>query len=132
MTWLPHSLWNLPRPGIETVSPALAGRFLSTVPPWRSFFSFLFCHKYFLTFLVIAAYTVACSVTKSCLILCNPMNCSTPGFLVLNYLPEFLKLMSIELMMPSNHLILCGPLLLLPSISPRIRVFSSELAFHIW
>ena len=132
MTWLLRNLWNLPRPGIDPVSPALAGRFLSTVPPGRSFFSFLFCHKYFLTFLVIAAYIVACSVTKSCLILCNPMNCSMPGFLVLNYLPEFLKLMSIELMMPSSHLILCGPLLLLPSISPRIRVFSSESAFHIW
>ena len=42
-----------------------------------------------------------------------------------------LKLMSIELVMPSNHLILCHPLLLLPSIFPRIRVFSSELAFCI-
>ena len=40
------------------------------------------------------------------------------------------KLMSIELVMSSNHLILCRPLLLLPSIFPRIRVFSSELALH--
>ena len=39
--------------------------------------------------------------------------------------------MSIELVMPSNHLILCRPLLLLPSISPSSGVFSSELAFHI-
>ena len=44
---------------------------------------------------------------------------------------SLLKLMSIELMMPSNHLILCLPLLLLPSIFPSIRVFSSELALHI-
>ena len=42
-----------------------------------------------------------------------------------------LKLMSIELVMPSNHLILCHPLLLLPSIFPSIRVFSNELALHI-
>ena len=42
-----------------------------------------------------------------------------------------LKLMSIELMMPSNHLIFCRPLLLLPSIFPSIRVFSNELARHI-
>ena len=42
-----------------------------------------------------------------------------------------LKLMSIESVMPSNHLILCHPLLLLPSIFPRIRVFSKELAFRI-
>ena len=40
-------------------------------------------------------------------------------------------LMSIELVMPSNHLILCCPLLLLPSIFPRIRVFSNESALHI-
>ena len=41
------------------------------------------------------------------------------------------KLMSIELMMPSNHLILCHPILLLPSIFPSIRVFSNELTLHI-
>ena len=43
----------------------------------------------------------------------------------------FLKLMLIELVIPSNHLILCRPLLLLPSIFPTIRVFSSELVLHI-
>ena len=42
------------------------------------------------------------------------------------------KLMSIESVMPSNHLILCCPLLLMPSISPNIRVFSSESALYIW
>ena len=41
------------------------------------------------------------------------------------------KIMSIELVMPSNHLILCHPLLLLPSIFPSIRIFSNESAFHI-
>ena len=44
---------------------------------------------------------------------------------------SLLKLMSIELMMPSNHLILCHPLLLLPSIFPSIRVFSDESVLHI-
>ena len=44
---------------------------------------------------------------------------------------NFLKLMSVELMIPSNHLILCRPLLLLPSIFPSIRVFSNESAHHI-
>ena len=43
-----------------------------------------------------------------------------------------LKLMSIELVMPSDHLILCHPLLLLPSVFPSIRVFSNESALHIW
>ena len=42
-----------------------------------------------------------------------------------------LKLMSIELVMPSNHLILCCPLLLSPSVFPSIRVFSNESALHI-
>ena len=70
--------------------------------------------------------------TQSCPILCDPMDCSTPGFLVLHYLPQsFLKLLSIELMISSNHLILCCPLFLLPSISPSIRVFSNESVLHI-
>ena len=57
-----------------------------------------------------------------------PMICSTPGLPVLHYvLGSLLKLMSIELVMPSNHLILCHPLYLLLSMFPSIRVFSSEL-----
>ena len=44
---------------------------------------------------------------------------------------RLLKLMSIELVMPSNHLILCRPLLLLPSIFPSLRVFSNESVLHI-
>ena len=50
----------------------------------------------------------------------------------LSFIPQsLLKLMSTESAMPSNHLILCRPLLLLPSIFPSIRVFSNELALHI-
>ena len=59
------------------------------------------------------------------------MDCSTPGFPVITNSQSLLKLMSIELVMPSNHLILCHPLLLLPSIFPSIRVFSNESALHI-
>ena len=65
------------------------------------------------------------------MILCDPMDCSMPGFPVHHQLPEFTKLMSIESVMPSNHLILCHPLLLLPSIFSSIRVFSNESALHI-
>ena len=54
-----------------------------------------------------------------------------PGLPVHHQLPESTKLISIELVMPSNHLILCHPLLLLPSIFPSIRVFSNESAFCI-
>ena len=73
-----------------------------------------------------------CSAAKSCLTLWVPMDCSTPGPSVLHCLMEFAQIMSIESMMLSNHLILCHSLLLLlPSIFPSIRVFSSELAVHI-
>ena len=54
-----------------------------------------------------------------------------PGFPVFNYLPPFAQIMSIESVMLPNRLILCHPLLLLPSIFPSIRVFSSKLAVHI-
>ena len=62
----------------------------------------------------------------SCVRLCNPMDCSTPGFPVHHQLPSLPKLMYIELVMKSSHLILCHPLLLLPTIPPSIRVFSNE------
>ena len=55
------------------------------------------------------------------------MDCSTPGFLSFTISQSLLKLLSIESVMPSNHLILSCPLLLLPSIFPSIRVFSYEL-----
>ena len=54
-----------------------------------------------------------------------------PGFPVHHHSRSLLKLMSIESGMPSNHLILCRPLLLLPSVFPSIRVFSNESALHI-
>ena len=72
-----------------------------------------------------------CSVAQLCPTPCDPMHCSTLGFPVLHYLPSLLQLMSIESVMPSNHLILCCPLLLLPSIFPSIRVFSDEWGLHI-
>ena len=59
------------------------------------------------------------------------MDCSTPGFPVHHQLPSRLKLMSIMLVMPSNHLILCHPLPLPPSIFPSIRIFSNESVLHI-
>jgi len=55
------------------------------------------------------------------------MDCSTPASLFFTISQSLLKLMSIESVMPSNHLILCQPLLLLPSIFPNMRVFSNVL-----
>ena len=59
------------------------------------------------------------------------MDQSRPGLPVHHQLLELLKLISIESVIPSNHLILCCPFLLLPSIFPSIRVFSNESALHI-
>ena len=66
------------------------------------------------------------SVAQLCPILCDPIDCSTPGFLSITNSRSSPKLMSIELVMPSRHLILYRPLLLLPPIPPSIRVFSNE------
>ena len=67
------------------------------------------------------------SDSQSCPTLRDPMDWSTPSF---TNSRSLLKLMSIESVMPSNHLIFCRPLLL-PSILPSIRVFSNEPVFHI-
>ena len=72
-----------------------------------------------------------CSVAQLCLILCDPMDCSMQASLSIINSRSLLKHMPIESEMPSNHLILCRPLLLLPSIFPSIRVFSNESALHI-
>ena len=74
------------------------------------------------------------SVTQSCLTLCDP---TTPrgvarqASLSITNSRSLLKLRSIELVMPSNHLILCSPLLLPPLVFPSIRVFSNEAFLHI-
>ena len=60
----------------------------------------------------------------------SPWTAACQAFLSFTISQSLLKLMSIESVMPSNHLILCHPLLLLPSIFPSIRIFSTELALH--
>ena len=72
-----------------------------------------------------------CSVTKSCPTLCDSMDCSTPGFPVLHYLPEFAQTHVHWVRMPSKDLFLCCPLLLLPSIFCSITVFYNESALRI-
>ena len=71
------------------------------------------------------------SVAQSCPTLCDPVNRSTPASLSITNSWSLPKLMSIESVMPSNHLLLCCPLLLLPSIFPSFRVFSNESALNI-
>jgi len=69
------------------------------------------------------------SVTQSCPTLCDPWTAAGQASLSITNSRSLLKLMSIKLAMPSNHLILCRPLIFLPSIFPSIRVFSSS---HVW
>ena len=72
------------------------------------------------------------SVAQSCPILCEPMDCKAhQASLSITNSQSLFKLTSIKLVMPSNHLILCRPLLFLPSIFPSIRVFPNESALRI-
>ena len=66
------------------------------------------------------------SVAQLCPTLCNPVNCSRPGLPAITNSRSSLRLTSIESVMPSSHLILCCPLLLLPPIPLSIKVFSNE------
>ena len=77
----------------------------------------------------VAHFLSCCSVSKSCPTLQTHVTCQVSLSFTISW--SLLKLMSIESVMPSNHLILCQPLLLLPSILPSIRVFSSESALCI-
>ena len=76
-------------------------------------------------------YQSVSSVAQSCLTVFDPMDCSTPGFPGCHQLPELTQTQPIESVMPSNHLILCHPLLLPPSVFPSITVFYNESVLHI-
>ena len=69
------------------------------------------------------------SVTQSCQTLCNPLITARQASLSITW--SSLKFKSIELVMPSSHLILCRPLLLLLPIPPNIRIFSNESTLHM-
>ena len=71
------------------------------------------------------------SVAQLCPTRCDPIDCSTRASLSITNSQSLLKLMSVESVMPSSHFILCGPLLLPPSIFPSIRVSSNESALRI-
>ena len=71
------------------------------------------------------------SVAQLCPNLCDPIDCRTQASLSFTVFRSLLKLMSNQSMMPFNHLIPCCPLILLPSVFPSIRVFSSESVLHI-
>ena len=112
---------NLPKPGIESTSPALAGRFLTTEPLGKPIglaihMVILICLNQSIQF--------SHSVVFDSLQLHGLQHTSLPC--LPRTTQSLLKLMSIQLVMPSNHPNLCHPLLLLPSVFPSIRVFSNE------
>ena len=77
------------------------------------------------------SFSMFSSVAQSCPTLCDPMNRSTPGLPVHHQLPESTQTHVHRVGDVSHHLILCHSLLLLPSIFPKIRVFSNESNLHI-
>ena len=113
--WPPSDLSDTGIESASPTSPALAGRILATSTTWETptlIFSSVQLFSHVLHFAIpwTAASQASLSITNSW---------------------SLLKLMSIELVMPFNHLTLCCPLLLLPSIFPSIRVFSNESVLHI-
>ena len=154
--WLLRGMWDLPRPGIKRMSPALAGGFLTTGPPGKpfsrtcnSFLLFLFNYNaigsiQILTVLssqivplyqfVISLFillSACCSVAQLCLTLCSPMDAAHQSCQSITISQSLLKLMPTESVMPSKHLILCHPLLLLSSVFPSIRLFANESDLRI-
>ena len=87
-------------------------------------FKFLFCTSFY-------CISQKCSVTQSCPTLYDPIHSAHQASMSITNSQRLLKFMSIESVMPSNHLILCCPLLLPPSIFPSIRVFSNESVLPI-
>ena len=90
---------------------------------WSFMTGFLHLKIIFSEFVCIVEFS---SAAQSCPTLCDPMSHSTPGLPIHHQLPEITQTHAHHLVMPSNHLILCCPLLLLPPIPPSIRVFSNE------
>jgi len=112
-------MWDLLGSGMEPMFPALAGVFLTTGPPKK----LSHCSS-IVQFSSIQSF--------SCVwLFVTPRTAAHQAYLSITNSRSLLKLMSIELVMPSNHLILCHPLLLLPSIFSSIRVFSNESVLHI-
>ena len=134
---------GLPGSRIKLVSPGLAGRFFTTKPPGKPLRHTRKlqntadnCRAHSRPFIsaqrsLQQSWPCFCySGTRLCPVLCDTANWSTPGLPVHHQLPEITQML-ITSVIPSNHLILCRTLLLLPSILPNIRVFSNELVLRI-
>ena len=116
---------NLLDPGIKPMSlmfPALAGRFFTISTTWEAY---VYINEYYSAIVVVIqlpSHVRLFAITRTVAWQ------ASPSLTISLNLPKF---MSIESLMPSRHLILCHPLLLLPSVFPSIRVFSNESILHI-
>ena len=110
LSWVRFLLWPLSKEFLPEVAVEFCQKIFSTSIEMIQSPQSLSCVQFFVTPWT-AAHQASLSITNSW---------------------SLLKLMSTKLVMPSNHLILCHPLLLLTSIIPRIRVFSNESVLHIW
>ena len=97
---------------------------------WKSLKLYPFWKPIYQPAVVLCILVCCCLVTESCLTLCDPMDRSTQGFPVIHYLRKYVQV-HVSWVGDATSLILCHLLLLLPSIFPSIRVFSSELAVWI-
>ena len=124
---------NNPGPLSETQNSDSLGisaffKFLSFSP----IFIFSRAHMCFIILILLATHYRFSSVAQSCPTLCDPMDCSTPGFPVHHQLPEPTQTLVHCVGDAIQHLILCCPFILLPSIFPSISVFSNETFLIRW
>ena len=115
-----------PGPRADWEQDTVGLRPLTTKVECPSFWSFVCLHDSWSEGL-----SASCFPAQSCLALCDPVDRSTSGLPALRHPWSLLTLMSIESVMPPSHLTLCHPLLLLPSVFPSIRVFTSTSALCI-
>ena len=134
------TLWDLPDPGIEPVSlksPALAGRLFTTSATWEApiihfpVSLLLLCPALTEEMNHYLAQFSSVQLLSRVWLFVTPWTAAYQAFLCITISRSLLKLVSTELVMPSNHFILCHPLLLLPSIFPSIKVFSDESVLRI-
>ena len=116
---------------LSFTTPQRLLRFVSIELVMLSNHLILCCPLLFLPSEVQQGYPQFSSVAQSCLTLCNPMNCTCQASLSITNSWSLPKLTSIESVMPSSHLVLCRPLLLLPPIPPSVRVFFNESTLRI-
>ena len=116
------------QPRDQTWVSHIAGRFF-TIWATRELRVGLFWWKNKTKVQLLEWFCYCCSVAQSCLFV-TPCTAARQAFLSFTISQSLLKLLPTESVMPSNYLILCCPLLLLPSIFPKIRVFSNESALH--